>query len=255
MDPTPPPDIRNPQAAALARGSLAERLRALETGDDIYAQVFEAILEQRLLPGVKLTEEGLGEIFGVSRTLIRKSLLRLAFEGVVEMRHNRGARVAEPTFESASQVFEARRVIEESIARLVAQRITPADVDELTAFAQLEREAFDRAEFGRAMRLSGEFHLMLALVADNQPLFQFMRALVSQTSLIGSRFRMRGGHVCSTDEHVALVREFAARDGDRAAAAMRAHRQQMDERHVRADSPPTSLERVFTGARPVRPAG
>lgn len=49
------------------------------TQDEIvYAHIFDAILEQRLAPGTKLSEEALGEIFGVSRTIIRRALSRLA---------------------------------------------------------------------------------------------------------------------------------------------------------------------------------
>ena len=54
------------------------------TQDDVvYAHIFDVILEQRLAPGTKLSEEALGEIFGVSRTIIRRALSRLAHEGVV----------------------------------------------------------------------------------------------------------------------------------------------------------------------------
>ena len=53
------------------------------TQDDmVYAHIFDAILEQRLAPGTKLSEEALGEIFGVSRTIIRRALSRLAHEQV-----------------------------------------------------------------------------------------------------------------------------------------------------------------------------
>ena len=46
----------------------------------IYDQVFDAILEQRLLPDTKLTEKDLCDVFGVSRTIIRKVLLRLSLD-------------------------------------------------------------------------------------------------------------------------------------------------------------------------------
>ncbi|MGB1173168.1 MAG: GntR family transcriptional regulator, partial [Marinobacterium sp.] len=39
----------------------------------IYEEIFDAILEQRLWPGTRLKEESLGEIFGVSRTIIRRT--------------------------------------------------------------------------------------------------------------------------------------------------------------------------------------
>ena len=80
------------------------------TQDDVvYEHIFDAILEQRLAPGTKLSEEALGEIFGVSRTIIRRALLRLSHEQVVSIRPNRGAVVAAPSVEEARQIFAARR--------------------------------------------------------------------------------------------------------------------------------------------------
>ena len=46
----------------------------------IYDQVFSAILDQRLMPDTKLTEKDLCDVFGVSRTIIRKVLLRLSID-------------------------------------------------------------------------------------------------------------------------------------------------------------------------------
>ena len=51
----------------------------------VYESIAAAIFEQRLPPGTKLTEDTLGSIFGVSRTLIRNALLRLAHDKIVEI--------------------------------------------------------------------------------------------------------------------------------------------------------------------------
>ena len=56
-----------------------------KTADTIHAEIFDAIVEQRLPPGTKLGEKALCEIFGVSRTLIRQVLQRLANEHMVEV--------------------------------------------------------------------------------------------------------------------------------------------------------------------------
>lgn len=83
------------------------------TQDDIvYGHIFDAILEQRLPPGTKLSEEALGEIFGVSRTIIRRALLRLSIEQVVSTRPNRGSIVASPSVDEALQILKAREVME-----------------------------------------------------------------------------------------------------------------------------------------------
>ncbi|MCF5602574.1 GntR family transcriptional regulator, partial [Pseudomonas syringae] len=73
--------------------------RSVTQDDVVYEHIFDAILEQRLAPGTRLSEEALGEIFGVSRTIIRRALSRLGHEGVVLLRPNRGAVVASPSVE------------------------------------------------------------------------------------------------------------------------------------------------------------
>ena len=103
----------NEQLQPLKKQPRAGKAGRSGTQDDIvYAHIFEAILEQRLAPGTKLSEEALGEIFGVSRTIIRRALSRLAHESVVLLRPNRGAVVASPTVEEARQVFFSRRLVE-----------------------------------------------------------------------------------------------------------------------------------------------
>lgn len=140
------------------------------TQDDIvYAHIFEAILEQRLAPGTKLSEEALGEIFGVSRTIIRRALSRLAHESVVLLRPNRGAVVASPTVEEARQVFFSRRMVERAITELAVQHAAIEQLNELRQMVREERDSFSRGDRGAGIRLSGEFHLKLAEAAGNAP--------------------------------------------------------------------------------------
>ena len=131
------------------------------TGDGrIYRALHDAILEQRLPPGTKLTEDGLGEIFGVSRTVVRKSLLRLVHENLVVMRPNRGAIVASPSVDEAADVFEARRIVEGAIIRKVCQRMTPHQVSRLRTLVDKERaahESGDRAGWIRHIEVLSYF--------------------------------------------------------------------------------------------------
>src|SRR3546814_5492078 len=79
----------NEQLQPLKKPTKTGKTRTGTQDDIVYAHIFDAILEQRLAPGTKLSEEALGEIFGVSRTIIRRALSRLAHEGVVLLRPNR----------------------------------------------------------------------------------------------------------------------------------------------------------------------
>ncbi len=80
-----------------------------------------AILERRLAPGTKLQEIALGEFFGVSRTIARQALRRLAHEGIVALRDRRVAVVARPSAAEVANVFAARRAIEVAVVEQVAR--------------------------------------------------------------------------------------------------------------------------------------
>src|SRR3981189_2426162 len=74
----------------------------------IYRALRHAIIEQALEPGAKLPEDAIGERFGASRTIVRSALTRLAAEGLVELRRNRGAAVATPGWKEERGIFDVR---------------------------------------------------------------------------------------------------------------------------------------------------
>ena len=67
------------------------------SSDDVVEVIFEAILKNRLNPGVKLSEISLQEEFGYSRSVIRQGFDRLVDSGVLIHKKNQSVRVACPT--------------------------------------------------------------------------------------------------------------------------------------------------------------
>ncbi|MEC9482925.1 MAG: GntR family transcriptional regulator, partial [Halomonas sp.] len=124
-----PDNAKAPSAGATKRrrgknGDGAER------HDTIYRTISDAIIEHRLRPGARLREDALAEVFGVSRTGIRKILQRLALEHLVTLTPRRGASVTRPTAEEARDVFAARQMVECGVMEAVARRMTAADARE-----------------------------------------------------------------------------------------------------------------------------
>ncbi|MVW75600.1 GntR family transcriptional regulator [Pseudomonas xionganensis] len=218
------------------------------TQDDVvYAHIFEAILEQRLAPATKLSEEALGEIFGVSRTIIRRALSRLAHEGVVLLRPNRGAVVASPGAEEARQIFFARRMIERAITELACQNATAEQIAGLRQMIKEERDCFARGDRGMGIRLSGEFHLKLAEAAGNFTLLGFLRSLISQTSLIIALYESSSRSHCSDAEHDEVVDAIEARDAKVAVELMMRHMDSVDAKlNLDGDSASDDLHAVFS---------
>ena len=99
----------------------------------IIADLSLAIHEHRLAPGTKLSEDEVGEVYGVSRTVVRAALRELAHGRLVTIHRNRGAFVAKPTVREAREVFEARALLEPRNARSAAERATSADIARLQA--------------------------------------------------------------------------------------------------------------------------
>lgn len=221
--------------------------RNVTQDDVVYEHVFDAILEQRLAPGTKLSEEALGEIFGVSRTIIRRALSRLGHEGVVLLRPNRGAVVASPSVEEARQVFFARRMVEKAITELAVEHATAEQLAELRQMVSDERDSFARGDRGAGIRLSGEFHLQLAVAARNAPLISFQRSLVSQTSLIIAQYETGNRTHCSYDEHSQLIDAIEARNAALAAELMMHHMDHIDSKlNLDEDSASDDLHAVFS---------
>lgn len=182
-------------------------------------QLRDAIIDRRLAPGTKLNEAEVGELFDVSRTVVRAALQMLSFEGLVRTERNRGAFVANPTPEEARQVFESRRLIEPALAIAAAERITPADVARLRG--QLDAESKLLGERGahirRAeIRSSGDFHLLLADIAGNAILQRFMEELVARSSLVIALYGRTGASSCGHSDHEQILAALIDGDGARA---------------------------------------
>ena len=222
------------------------------TADSIHAKIYGAIVEQRLPPGTKLGEESLGEIFGVSRTLIRRVLQRLASEHVVESRPHRGAFVARPSVEEAREVFEARRALEAHVIDRLADGLTPAGAERLRRHVAKERQAQAAGDRRGLIRLSGEFHLLLAELAGNRAIARFLRELVSRTSLIIGVYEAPGESCCPVDEHAKIIEALASQRADVADQTMRAHLLGIEQR-LRLDRLPeqtVDLREVLAAGRP-----
>jgi DNA-binding GntR family transcriptional regulator len=211
---------------SVANGPKVAKRTGGRTGfsdDEIAERITAAIVEHRLPPGTKLGEDRLGAAFGVSRTRIRQVLFRLAAEKVVVQRVNRGAFVAEPTAREAQEVFDARREIESVLVDRLARAATPAQVARLRAHLGRETAAQVAGDTRAAIKLSGEFHVLIGEMAGNGVLAEMLRELVARASLIVAVFGSPRTPNCAADEHAGLVDAVRRREGRAAAHLMRSH--------------------------------
>ena len=191
--------------------------------DEIYESIYNAVMEHRLPPGTKLTEATFSEYFGVSRTIIRKALTQLSRRNVVEIRPIRGAIVASPSVEETHEVFEARRVIEQHIIKTVIENLTKSRLKQLEDIAKEEQKSRDNNDIRTLVRLSNDFHLLLAEMADNNVLTTFLSELISRTSLIIALYKEPGIATCTSHDHWELINLIEKKNVAAATNAMVEH--------------------------------
>ncbi|MEP2031440.1 MAG: GntR family transcriptional regulator [Paracoccaceae bacterium] len=189
----------------------------------IVERIYKAIMEQRLAPNTKLSEARLCETFGVGRMRVRRALLLLSSQGLIELQSNRGAYVACPDESEANDVFAARMLIEPPLVRQLAQSSGDIDLTVLIDHIALEDAAREKNERTEIIRLSGEFHTKLAQATSNKFIFRMMRELVTRTSLIVGLFGSSENASCPDDEHSNILKAIQSKNAELAEQLLISH--------------------------------
>jgi len=217
---------RKPSAAlklASPPSSSADPLASLSTTDQIVESITTAIVERRLMPGTKLPEQQIADVFSVSRTLVRQALNQLSRDKLVTLEPSRGAFVATPSVDEARQVFEVRRMVEQLRQQQPVAVVTDEQIAALRVHLAREADAVARIDVAGRTRLLADFHVVLARLLGNEVLAQLLADLLARCSLIALMYQSAHGAGHSADEHVAIVDAIARRDARAAARLMDSH--------------------------------
>ena len=199
-----------------------------------------AIIERRLMPGTKLTEQKIADIFKVSRTIVRQALNQLSRDHLVTLEPARGAFVSMPSVQEARQVFEVRAMIETAMVRQLCASITDAQIAQLRAHLQAEQAAVKRTDVSGRTRLLADFHVLLARMLGNEVLAQWLADLLSRSSLISLMYQSSHSAGHSQQEHVRIVDALEKRDA-RVVVRLMEHHIANVERQLRLDPHATDL--------------
>lgn len=225
----------NPVQAERAHSVVARQIRA-------------AIIDGEYTAGDRLpNEEELAELCRVSRSAVRQALLLLREQGLIEVRSgNRGGTfVAEQsTYEPVVHAIEnqlvlggatldqlkaAKVVIEPAISATAARQITDGELGRLRANVADNRLAVERGDHDHALRLSLEFHAIVAEATHNPILRYMLTVLLDMAERapeyhVGDRDRWQR----LLDEHIEILTAFEQRDPDKVFELMTNHLQTVD---------------------------
>jgi DNA-binding GntR family transcriptional regulator len=208
--------------AAIANAAAGRRRRTL--AEELRLQLADEIVRGLIAPGAGLDETELARRFGVSRTPVREAIRELAASGLVEVRAHRGAVVARPSEERLLGMFEAMAELEALCAGLAAERMTPAERDELEAVHEELRALIHSGDPQHYHEVNEAFHATIYAGAHNAYLAEMTHATRYRVQPFRrAQFRNLGRMAKSHVEHDRVVIAILRGDRDGAAAAMREH--------------------------------
>ena len=185
----------------------------------------DRIVREALPPGTRLVEREISEELGVSRTPVREAIKELAAEGLVELRHNRGAEVARFDGAQADSLFEVLSELEALAVRLFVTRMT---VEELRKLESLHADLVGRFRDGdleRYFTTNTAIHDLLISGAGNPILAETHHRLLTRSRL-GRHMAIAGDQARwaeSLDEHEHLLIAVRRHDATAAASIWRRH--------------------------------
>jgi len=209
--------------------------RRLTLTEDVYSSVQALIMDHAVAPGGRINIDALARQLEVSPTPVREALARLEADGLVRKRPLAGYTAA-PLLTRAEfeELVEMRLILEPPAASRAAAGTPPSDVDRLRAEADLpdpQPATEGYAGIAAFTAQDARFHNLVAELSGNRMLYESVVRLRSHLHLFRLHFPPAHYGV-SAREHHRVVDAIAARDPERAAAAMRAHITAARERHL-----------------------
>jgi DNA-binding GntR family transcriptional regulator len=179
------------------------------------------IVDGQLAGGERINEVHLAERLGVSRTPLREALNRLASEGALIAKPQRGYFVRPLSLDEFEQLYDMRPLLDPEALRL-AGIPAPKQIESLEKLnAKL---AAARGE--TAIKLDDEWHSELIAGCPNRVLIELIENMILRTRRYELALMRETKHVATaTDDHKRILAALRAGDLERACAALKRNMQ------------------------------
>jgi len=189
-----------------------------------YQFIKDKILDGSYRPSQKLNESDLSKLIGVSRNTVKKALLKLERENLVEIEENKGATVKSHTLDEILNYLEIREVLEGLLARRAAASITDGQLRELQEVYRQMEDHLKNNRLDEYSVLNRAFHQIIYDASENRQAVELVNVI--KTQLL--RYHLRtvlvpGRNHESLEEHRQILEALLARDPARAEESIRRH--------------------------------
>ncbi len=186
----------------------------LSLHDQVAVRLRTLLIEGRIEAGAKLNERELTDLLQVSRTPLREAIKLIAAEGLVDLIPNRGAVAVKLTESDVLNTFEVLAGLEAMSGELAAQRISDAELAEISAMNFEMLGSFARRDLSNYYRLNSAIHAAINRAAGNPVLTRTynsinarVQSLRFKTNLNETKWKQ------AVQEHELMIQALAKHDG------------------------------------------
>ncbi len=202
----------------------SEHLPRRSLHDQLVSRLRNLIIVGDLEPGMRIPERELCDRFGVSRTPLREAFKVLAWEGLVELQPNRGARVTDIRVADVDEVFPVMGALEALSGELACQHVTDAEIDAIRLTHEEMVKCYRRRDLRGYFHHNELIHTGILDAAHNTTLsrtYQGLSARVRRMRYVADLSEARWG--AAVNEHEQMLSALQARDGDALALILKTH--------------------------------
>ena len=205
------------QAEPDAKLTMAERA---------YRAIKHRILENQFPAGTIMLEQELAALLDMSRTPVREAMVRLAREGMIDIRPRHGMRVLPVSADDMREIYEILTALEAEAAAQIAQDGTsPERLAELRAAVAQMDHTLQSDDLDAWARADDRFHRLILASCRNNRLKAIIEQFWDQSHRVRMlTLRLRPKPTGSNLDHRALVDAIERRDPEEAQRIHHEHR-------------------------------
>ncbi|MBS7526968.1 GntR family transcriptional regulator [Fusibacter paucivorans] len=194
------------------------------SGEKAYETIKSRILNHVYVPSQTLVESALAEELGVSRNTVKRALMMLVNEKLVELEANKSARVKSLTLEEAVYLLEIRERLEGLIAYSAAKVITEKELSILRSNLGEMKGFLAENKLLEYSGINDMIHQVLYDICPNREAIELIQSIRLQLRRYNKRTVLITGRSSqSLEEHTALFHALEGGDPDEAERVMRIH--------------------------------
>ncbi len=208
------------------RRSVNPDAAAVTATDHAYAEIKRRINANELRAGMVVKQDVLAKMLELSRTPVREALIRIAEEGLVELRPRYGVLIRPFTLDELAATYDVLMVLEAHAARRVAEQGATREVLAALEAAQTVMEsAVATQDIAAWVKADESFHRLLAKECGNAQLCKIVHGLWDRLKRVRNQIqRHRAISVAANREHANLIHAIRRRNAGRAFDVQLQHR-------------------------------